>query len=95
MTDARRAQLRSIMKMAWSFFRSEPGRGFADCLRGAWMFIRNMDAFAKKARWGRGRKRRVCFNSLIASPVEKAVRSDPYARTEARDRSRLTSALGC
>lgn len=94
MNAQRRNQLRSIMQMAWSFLRSEPGRAFADCLRGAWKFIRNMDAFAKKARWGRGRNRRICFKSPIQSPVDNSLRGTAYARTEAADRSRLTSALG-
>lgn len=93
MTNARRTQLRSIMTMAWSFFRSDPGRGFGDCLRGAWKFVRNMDAFAKRASWGK-RRRKVCFNSPIQSPTDNSLRGTAYSRTEAADRSRLTSALG-
>jgi hypothetical protein len=42
MTTARRAELRQIMQIAWSFLRADAGRAFADCLRGAWAWVRKM-----------------------------------------------------
>ena len=33
---------RNVMRLAWSFCRADAGRSFADCLRGAWAWIKNM-----------------------------------------------------
>ena len=39
---------RNVMLIAWSFRRAEAGRSFADCLRGAWAWIKNMTKAAPK-----------------------------------------------
>jgi len=79
MTDDRRNLLRSIMKTAWDFARSEPGRPFGDCLRGAWKIIR---AFRKPSRLtqalSRAAKSGTCVRfspMLYRSPTANRARS--------------------
>ncbi len=43
-TDTRR----SVMNIAWSAMRTEPARAFADCLRGAWKWVKKSALAAAK-----------------------------------------------
>jgi hypothetical protein len=82
MTTARRTNLRSIMNVAWSFARAEPGRPFADCLRAAWKWTRGMaKAAAKFTRVFRPGVRVDFSRSLIRSPA-----SNRYGMGTIRDR---------
>ena len=69
------ANRRSIMLMAWDAKRSEPGRAFADCLRGAWAFARRMAkaaaSFMRKARKAGGRVQ--LAPAMIRSPIARTV----------------------
>ena len=73
--------LREIMLTAWEFRRDEPARTFADCLRGAWKFVRGMKtATAKLMRRARRSGGRVAFSaSLIRSPVQRATATQRHA----------------
>ncbi len=75
---------RSVMNVAWSSRRAEPTRSFADCLRGAWKFVKRMLASAErlmaKAHQNGGR---ISFGSVIRSPTSNALRGSRYGR--ARD----------
>ena len=73
---------RRIMLMAWDAKRAEPGRDFADCLRGAWRFAKRMADYATKfMRRVRKHGGRVQFSrSLTRSPIERAVSTQPRAR---------------
>lgn len=97
MTAERRSQLRSIMKRAHWQHRDRPEVSFAEHLRASWAHHKALAAFyAQTAAAPVGSLRKVCFKSPIISPVERAVRrsGNRYARVEAADRSRLTTALG-
>jgi hypothetical protein len=73
MSTAANETRRNVMLMAWSFKRSEPGRTFADCLRGAWRFSKRMAetaaAFMRRARAAGGQVR--FTRSLIRSPLAR------------------------
>lgn len=62
---------RNVMLTAWSFRRAEPSRPFADCLRGAWRFTKEMAAevgrFLARAKKGGGQVR--LSRSLVRSPI--------------------------
>jgi hypothetical protein len=97
MNPARRNELRSIMKRAHWQRRELPEVSFAEHLRASWAHHKELAAFyAKTAATPASEIRKVCFKSPIVSPVERAVRrsGNRYARTEAADRSRLTTVLG-
>lgn len=64
---------REIMLTAWELRRGEPSRDFADCLRGAWRFVRSMAAYAAKFVKRTRRAGRVSFSpSLISTPIGRA-----------------------
>lgn len=98
MAPAQRNTLRSIMKRAHWQRRERPEVSFAEHLRASWAHHKKLAAFyAKTAATPAHQFRLVTFASPIVSPVERALRrsGNRYARTEAADRSRLTSRLGC
>jgi len=96
MSPARRTQLHHIMSMAWAFRRSEPGRPFADCLRGAWRTAkasaREAARFMAKAKAAGGRVR--LSPSLIASPIRRATLGQRYGRTRDYQAAYLTARIG-
>ncbi len=73
MTDARRANLRRIMLLAWSFYRTAKQAGeerpFGDCLQGAWKMIRGLQAAAASLA---GVKNLRLSKELIRSPTARA-----------------------
>ena len=55
MNPQRRALLREVMSIAWSFYRdagarNEPFKRFADSLQAAWRLVRSLREFAEQAR---------------------------------------------
>jgi hypothetical protein len=72
MTDARKAELRSIMLMAWEFHRiakrAGEDRSFGDSLRGAWKMRRGLKEAASKFK-RRGLVR--LSPDLIKSPIAR------------------------
>ena len=72
----RRALLREVMSMAWSFYRDagarhEPFKRFGDSLRAAWRLVRSLREFAEQAR---SVQRVYLSPSLIPSYRPSAVR---------------------
>jgi hypothetical protein len=65
MTTDRRNFLRSIMQTAWDFARAEPGRAFADCLRGAWKMIRGLREAGKRLMRAKGRARVLQLSPML------------------------------
>lgn len=95
MTTARRNSLRSIMATAWSFRRSEPGRAFADCLRGAWKLAKGMaKAAAKLVARAAKSGGSIRFNDLTQSPVRRALAGQRYAGRRAFVAARTTAFVG-
>jgi hypothetical protein len=73
------------MNMAWSLFRSEPARGFADALTGAWAYLkRSAKEKARKPRSG----------SLVYSPIRNSLRGQRYAGDRDLRAAYLTACLG-
>lgn len=95
MTDTRRSYLRRIMGLAWDLFRSDPGRTFADALRGAWKFIRGMAKTAAAFRSRACGARHIMLSpSLIRSPNERATSTQFRAGDADRHAARITSRIG-
>lgn len=94
MTAQRRNTLRIIFRCAWNMRRADGAVSMSEALKTAWAEHKAREAFYAKA--ATQPLRLVTLRSPIASPVERSVRraGQPYAYTEARDRSRVTSALG-
>ncbi len=87
---------RSVMNIAWSAKRAEPARAFADCLRGAWKWVKasakHAAKFMAKARRNGGR---VNFSgSLIRSPSTASFAGVRYGRTLDRHAGAMISAMG-
>ena len=86
---------RSVMLTAWGFRRSEPTRPFADCLRGAWAFIKKMDGYARKlATKARGAKVLQLSPSLIRSPIQRTTRGQRYGAYEDFRAAYTTAVVG-
>lgn len=96
MTSERRTFLRDIMELAWDLYRSDPARGFADALRGAWRWTKGRAArIASAPRWAKGsRPRTVAFGSMLQSPIRRSLTGLSYAATRAREAGYLTSTMG-
>ena len=73
MTEAKRANLRRIMLMAWEFYRTAKRaaevRTFSDCLKGAWKMTRGLRDAAAQIR---GVKSLRFSRNLIRSPIARA-----------------------
>jgi hypothetical protein len=85
MTAATRSNLRSIMLMAWDFRRGEPGRAFADCLRGAWKLSKKLARAAArivKQAARNGGHLRLSYD-LTRSPTKSELRGQRYAGAKA------------
>lgn len=87
---------RQIMQTAWGFRRDEPARAFADCLRGAWKFVRGMAkaaaAFVRRARRSGGRV--ALSPSLTQSPIQRATATMPHHRRTDFSAAYLTASIG-
>jgi hypothetical protein len=86
---------REIMLTAWGFRRDDPSRPFADCLRGAWRFVRAIakeaKALVRRARGGR----RVAFSpSPISSPIQRATSTNRHPGRADWHAARTTSRIG-
>ena len=90
MTTDRRNFLRSIMRVAWDFRRADPGRVFADCLRGAWSMMRGFqEAGAKLMRKARGARCVQLTPLLYRSPTVNRSPSRWAAYKAARTTARV------
>lgn len=69
------------MATAWSFFRADPARTFADALAGAWAWIKGAARrAADNAAWmARLAGRNVALSSMLQSPVRRQVGSAWHA----------------
>jgi hypothetical protein len=87
---------RSVMNIAWASKRSEPARAFADCLRGAWKFVKGMAAAAAKmmAKARRAGGRLNLSPSLIRSPSTSRLSGQPFGRDRDRIAGQMISRLG-
>jgi hypothetical protein len=86
---------RDVMLIAWDFRRADAGRSFADCLRGAWRWVRRMAAdtkvFMAKVRGAR----RIDFSpSLIRSPIANATSGQRFGRWADHKAAHMTARLG-
>jgi hypothetical protein len=97
MPDSRRAHLRGVMKLAWDFQRAEPGRPFADCLRGAWKLTKGLErdaqAFAQRLKGANGRHVQLS-PSLIRSPIQRSLSGQRFAGARDYSAARFTARLG-
>jgi hypothetical protein len=96
MTQRRRAFLRDLMALAWDLYRSDRARGFADCLAGAWRWMkRKAERVAAQPRWANGsRPRSVAFSSMLQSPIRRSLTGQVYATDRARAAGYVTSMVG-
>ena len=95
MTPANQTR-RTVMLTAWSFRRAEPTRAFADCLRGAWKWIKRLDKatdkFLANARKAGGVVR---FSpDLTRSPIRRSLSGQRYASRKAYSAAYMTARLG-
>jgi hypothetical protein len=82
---------RQVMLIAWDLHRADAVQPFAECLRGAWKFMRALVAYMPFRR-----VREACHLTpgLIVSPIAGAVGSHRFgARSDFRA-GRLTARLG-
>jgi len=90
-----RIRCRNVMNVAWSFRRAEPGRAFADCLRGAWAWTKRMAATARDFMATARTASRIDFSpSLIKSPIGNVTRSRRFGRWQDHKAAYLTSRMG-
>ncbi len=76
----RRAFLRRIMITAWDFARAEPGRAFAECLRGAWKVIRSLHKSGRALMRAKGSARVLQLSPILyRSPTVNRFGSDRRA----------------
>lgn len=95
MTDTRKAFLRELMALAWSLYRSDPARTFADCLSGAWRWSKACPKRrAENAAWLKRHRGGVAYGSLVASPIRRSLNGLPHAGDRFRTATRLTSSMG-
>lgn len=87
---------RSVMNIAWSFQRSEPARAFADCLRGAWKWVKASAKTAAKfmARARRNGGRLNLSPSLIRSASTNAFRGVAFGGALDRQAGAMISRMG-
>lgn len=95
MTTCRRAFLRDLMAFAWSSFRADPSRSFANCLAGAWHWFKNAAARAAShaAFMRRHNGGAVALRSMLQSPIRRSLRG-PHGETRARELGYVTSVMG-
>lgn len=76
MTEARKSYLRDLMNLAWGLNRSDPTRGFADCLAGAWRWTKGRPArLASAPSWAKGdRPMHLPLRSMLQSPIRRSLR---------------------
>lgn len=80
------------MVWAWDARRADPSRAFADCLRGAWKWIKKLDKSAAKLRARIRRFGRLDLSrSLIRSPASNA---HVYGTTNDRHAGQMISRIG-
>ena len=94
--NAANATRRTVMLTAWGFRRSEPCRAFADCLRGAWKWIKRLDKatgkFLQRAQEAGGVVR---FSAdLTSSPIRRSLSGTRYAGRKAYQAAYHTAWLG-
>ena len=95
MTTSQRNFLRSIMQTAWEFHRAEPGRAFADCLRGAWKIITGLHRSGAALMKAKGAAEGLQLSPLLyRSPTVNANRGRPYGRWHAYKAARTTARVG-
>lgn len=87
---------RSIMNIAWSAKRTEPARAFADCLRGAWAWVKKSALAAAKmmARARRAGGRLDLSPSLIRSPSTNTFRGVAFGGALDRQAGAMISRMG-
>ncbi len=87
---------RTVMLMAWASRRAEPTRTFADCLRGAWRWVKGMAADAarimKRARKAGGVIR--YSSDLTKSPIKRSLIGNRGAGTTAYTAAYHTAWIG-
>lgn len=95
MSDTRKTFLRELMALAWSLYRSDPARTFADALAGAWRWTKaRTQRQAGNAAWMKRHKSGVAYGSLIGSPIRRSLSGLPHAGDRFRTATRLTSVMG-
>jgi hypothetical protein len=68
---------RRVMNVAWSFRREEPTRSFADCLRGAWKWIKGMAKTAAHF-MARVKRSRGGWGATVRSAAWDSTSGNPY-----------------
>lgn len=95
MTPTRRTFLRDLMDLAWSLYRSDPARGFADCLMGAWRWTKaRTQRAADNAAWLKRHRSGVAYGSLVSSPIRRSLSGLPHAGDRSRSAGYVTSVIG-
>lgn len=95
MTATRKTFLRELMALAWSLYRSDPGRTFADALAGAWRWTKaRTQRQADNAAWLKRHRGGVAYGSLVASPIRRSLSGLPHAGDRFRTATRVTSMVG-
>jgi hypothetical protein len=84
------------MAFAWSTFRSDPVRSFANALKGAWAWFKGREARAasNRAFMRRHAGGTVVLRSPVQSPIRRSLGSSAYAGDRFRSASYLTSVVG-
>lgn len=84
------------MAFAWSSFRADPRRTFADCLAGAWAWTKGAAARAKShgAFMRRHAGGTVAYRSMVQSPIRRALGGSPHAGDRFRVATYTTSVMG-
>ena len=94
MTPARQV-CRSVMLVAWSLKRAEPGRTFADCLRAAWAWTKRMAsstaAFLANTRRNGGHVH--IGGDLVQSATRRVLSGARYAESRAQAGARVAARL--
>lgn len=87
---------REVMKTAWSLFRADRSRGFADALAGAWRWVkRAAERAAETAAWmRRAAGRHVRLGSMVRSPIRRSLTGQAYAGVNAARAGYQTSRIG-
>lgn len=102
MTPDRLTFLSSLMRRAWSIWRTRDLPGvhvstFGDALRLAWAWVKGAAAReAAEARYQNAPTHAtIHLRSMLQSPIRRSLTGQAYADTLFRDAGRVTSALGC
>lgn len=87
---------RRVMQTAWSLFRADPARGFADALSGAWRWVkRAAERAAEATAWmRRAGGRQVRLGQMVQSPIRRNLTGRAYAGVNASSAGYVTSRMG-